>query len=186
MCEDGIVTETDRPLNATAASLLGFLHRGAMSGWDLHAMAEACIGGFWTVTRSQVYRELAALAARGYVEEGDVGARAQKPFAITGDGRTAFEAWIRRDPGGENIRHPLLLSIAFGDHLEPGRLGEILDAHRRRHAEMLDGYRAQRDAADGASVFDLATLDFGIRYEQATLEWFDNLPAELTGDQAKS
>lgn len=173
-----VVTD-ERSLNATAGSLLGFLHRGPMTGWDLHVTAQACIGGFWTVTRSQVYRELSALTTRGLVEEGHVGARAQKPFTITDSGRSAFAQWIDREPGDATIRHPLLLTTAFGAHLEPGRLAAILVDHRRRHAETLAGYRAQRDAADGASVFDLATLDFGIRYEEATLEWFDALPAEL-------
>ncbi|WP_245865505.1 PadR family transcriptional regulator [Rhodococcoides kyotonense] len=175
---------TDSPLNATAASLLGFLHDGAMTGWDLHATAEACIGGFWTVTRSQVYRELSALSARGFVEEGDVGARAQKPFTITDAGRAAFTEWIDRDPGEANIRHPLLLTIAFGKHLEPARRAEILHEHRRRHEQVLEGYLAQQQAhADQRTVFDSATLDFGIRYEKATLDWFDALPDELTSGQ---
>lgn len=180
MCDHGTVAGTEPRLNATAASLLGFLHRGPMTGWDLHATAEQCIGGFWTVTRSQVYRELAALAGKDLVEQGDVGARSQKPFAITDAGKSAFAHWIDRDPGEANIRHPLLLTIAFGQHLEPDRLAAILSDHRRAHAETLAGYRAQRDSSQGASVFDLATLDFGIRYEQATLDWFDALPAHMT------
>lgn len=185
MCDDGTVT--DMPLNATAASLLGFLHNGPMTGWDLHATAEACIGGFWTVTRSQVYRELTALASRGFVEQGSVGARAQKPFTITADGRAAFATWIDREPGEANIRHPLLLTIAFGAHLTPARRAEILREHRRRHEEVLAGYRQQWEESEAhRSVFDSATLDFGIRYEQATLDWFDALPSEMTADQASS
>lgn len=153
-----------------------------MTGWDLHATAEVCIGGFWTVTRSQVYRELAALTKRGLIAEGDVGVRAQKPFTITAGGRAAFAHWIDREPGEANIRHPLLLTMAFAEYLEPGRLAAILVAHRRRHAETLAEYLAQRDASAENTVFDLATLDFGIRYEQATLDWFDALPAEMSSE----
>ena len=47
---------TDKPLNTTAASLLGMLHDGPLSGWDLVAKAEDEIGAFWSLTRSQVYR----------------------------------------------------------------------------------------------------------------------------------
>jgi DNA-binding PadR family transcriptional regulator len=36
-------------LNPTAATLLGFLHRGPMTGWDLAQMAEMVIGEFWNV-----------------------------------------------------------------------------------------------------------------------------------------
>lgn len=157
-----------------------------MTGWDLHATAELSIGGFWTVTRSQVYRELGVLAKRGLVAAGDVGARAQKPFTITAAGKAAFGQWIDRDPGDAAIRHPLLLTMAFAQHLEPGRLHSILVSHRQHHADKLAEYRAQRDVSGGASVFDLATLDFGIRYEQATLDWFDALPSEWPDRQASN
>jgi hypothetical protein len=35
-------------------------------------------------------------------------------------------------------------------------------------------------AAAGATTIDLITLDFGRRYEQGVLDWFDHLPADLT------
>ena len=41
-------------VNPTAASLLGFLHDGPMSGWDLVNRAQERIGEFWSLTRSQV------------------------------------------------------------------------------------------------------------------------------------
>ncbi len=56
-----------RPLNPTAASLLGLLHERPMTGWDLVTVPEQRIGNFWTLTRSQVYRELAAMATAGLV-----------------------------------------------------------------------------------------------------------------------
>jgi hypothetical protein len=33
-----------------------------MSGWELYAGSERTIGQFWSITRSQVYRELRTLA----------------------------------------------------------------------------------------------------------------------------
>ena len=57
----------ERRLNATAASLLGFLHERPMSGYELAATAAAVIGDFWTLTQSQVYRELASMADDGLV-----------------------------------------------------------------------------------------------------------------------
>jgi len=33
-----------------------------MTGWDLVAVAQQRIGNFWTLTQSQVYRELTAMA----------------------------------------------------------------------------------------------------------------------------
>lgn len=176
-----------RSLNATAASLLGFLHDGPMTGWDLVAVAEQRIGNFWTLTQSQVYRELAAMADAGLVELGQPGPRDRKPYLITEAGRAAFREWIDREPGVEQIRFPLLLTIMFAGHLPPGRLTEMVDAHRAVHAERLAGYQRIRKELDGvidtapagADRFRLATLEFGLRYETAVLDWFDQLPKTL-------
>ena len=52
--------------------------------------------------------------------------------------------------------------------------------HRGVHAERLDRYCALRsEAGEGLGPYAAATLDFGIRYETAVLEWFDNLPPEV-------
>jgi DNA-binding PadR family transcriptional regulator len=173
-----------RPLNSTAASLLGFLLERPMSGWDLVATAQVRIGNFWSLTRSQVYRELAAMADRGLIAAGSVGPRERRPYELTGQGRAAFHAWLRDDPAAEQIRHPLLLKLSFGRHLPPERLAEFVAAHRQTHAERLTGYRERlpelRARADGYTV---AVLEFGIRYEEAVLEWLDalDLPGQHNG-----
>jgi DNA-binding PadR family transcriptional regulator len=176
---------TARPLNATAASLLGFLHDGPMTGWDLVVTAQDRIGDFWSLTQSQVYRELAAMAATGLVRAGERGRRDRQPYAITDAGRAAFAEWVAREPGAETIRFPLLLGVLFGRHLPPGRLAEHLHRHRAVHAARLADYERQRaelppGAAD-AEPYAVATLDFGLAYERAVLTWFDALPAALTG-----
>ena len=176
----------NRPLNATAASLLGFLHEGPMTGWDLAATARHRIGDFWSLTQSQVYRELAAMAEVGLVKAGERGQRDRQPFRITPAGRAAFADWVNREPGMETVRFPLLLTIHFGDHLAPGRLAEFVGHHRGEHAGRLDAYErelsqwqasgAPRVAAD---AYRLATLRFGIAYERGVLAWLDELPSTL-------
>ncbi|MBL1073811.1 PadR family transcriptional regulator [Nocardia sp. 2] len=168
-----------RPLNSTAASLLGFLHQGPMSGWDLVAQAQDRIGDFWTITQSQVYRELATMHQHGLVEKGETGARDRTPYRITEDGREAFAEWIARDPGAETIRVPLLLTLSFGEFVERARLDRIIAANRVIHEQRLAGYLSGHDE-QRMSPFERATLDFGIRYERAVLDWFDRLPELLT------
>jgi len=171
-----------KELNATAASLLGFLHYGSQTGWDLLKVAEMLIGDFWSLTRSQVYRELAAMAERGLIEAGPTGPRDRRPYTLTDEGREAFAAWVRRKPGQETIRFPLLLTVTFGRHLPPERLADFLEHHRREHADRLADYELRREAftQEGtADPYALATLDFGLHYERAVLAWFDTLPATL-------
>ncbi len=177
-----MTTEAPLALNATAASLLGFLHFGPMSGWDLCATAEAVIGDFWSLTRSQVYRELAALAKAGLVVAGEAGSLERRPYRLTPAGRSAFRRWLVTEPGPEQIRYPLLLKMSFGRHLPRGALARFVEDHRERHAARLAHY--EELAAGGGSDADpyaMATLDFGVRYEQAVLAWFEALPPELTG-----
>ncbi|HET6633400.1 MAG TPA: PadR family transcriptional regulator [Streptomyces sp.] len=174
-----------RQLNATAASLLGFLHEGPMSGWDLLETAQERIGGFWSLTPSQVYRELARLADDGLAEAGAPGPRARRVFTLTDDGREAFRRWLEAEPAPEQIRFPLLLTMAFGRHLPPERRAAILASHRAAHEERLAAYQeAQRNLSAGADAYAAATLDFGIRYERAVLDWFAHLPPEVAGTEA--
>jgi DNA-binding PadR family transcriptional regulator len=166
-------------LNATAASLLGFLHDGPQSGWDLVATAEREIGGYWSLTPSQVYRELTAMAAAGLIETDELGARDRRSYRVTQDGRDAFHGWVRQLPGPEHIRYPLLLTMAFAQHLTAAELKEFIAQHRAVHAARLHEYRQTETGARaaGATDRDLITLDFGIRYEGAVLDWFDHLPS---------
>ncbi|QIS13116.1 MULTISPECIES: PadR family transcriptional regulator [Nocardia] len=172
-----------KQLNSTAASLLGFLHDGPMSGWDLVAQAQDRIGDFWTITQSQVYRELAAMDAAGLVEKGETGARERTPYRITEAGREAFREWIARDPGGETIRVPLLLTLHFGEHLAPAHLDQIIAANRDIHQRRLDRYLSEDAAA--MSAHQRATLEFGIGYERTVLDWFDRLPETLNRPRSR-
>ena len=142
------------------------------------------IGNFWSLTRSQVYRELAAMADAGLVEAQERGARESRPYAITERGREVFGRWLAEVPGRESIRFPLLLTIVMGRHLPPERLAKIVAVHRTLHEQRLAEYEAAEAGARAAGFSDpfaLATLQFGLAYERAALEWFDALPAEIRG-----
>jgi DNA-binding PadR family transcriptional regulator len=168
-------------LNATAASLLGFLHEGPKTGWDLVEAVEGSVGYFWNVTRSQVYRELKTLAAQGYVSEKRSGARDKVPYAITAAGKQAFAVWIAREPGPDILRLPLVLTVFFGRHVPPELLRRYVDKARIEHRERLEGYR-KIEAEDAAEdEFQLSALEVGIAYEEAVLGWLEKLPRLTEG-----
>ena len=168
---------TKHRLNATSASLLGFLLEGPKSGWDLVRTAQERIGDFWSLTHSQVYRELAAMADADLVEPGERGTRDRTPYAITASGRAAFAEWAEQEPSVESIRFPLLLALGFGRHVPRDRLARWLAHHRKIHADRLARYEETTRPSD---PYAAATLEFGIRYERAVLEWFDSLPPDFT------
>jgi DNA-binding PadR family transcriptional regulator len=174
---------SDTDLNPTAASLLGYLDLGPMTGWELDDWVRQSIGNFWNVTRSQIYRELRTLTERGYVKAGTAGPRDRVPYAITNAGRKVFKKWIAQPPPPAVIRSRLLLTVFFAHHLAPGRLQDIIDDERRSHQADLDRYLALEPQLVGMDPpFPLATLRYGIRYERMTLEWLDELEELLAQD----
>jgi DNA-binding PadR family transcriptional regulator len=173
-----------KTVNATAASLLGFLHDASMTGWDLVQTAQERIGEFWSLTPSQVYRELAWMAETGLIEAEEKGPRDRQPYRITKKGRLAFKAWVAKEPGPETIRFPLLLAVAFGEHIPKTQLAGILTRHRDEHAERLIRYEAalaNLGAAGERDVYVASTLKFGVLYERAVLKWFEDLPRQIQG-----
>jgi DNA-binding PadR family transcriptional regulator len=162
-------------LNATQGSLLGFLHDGPKTGWELLQEVERGLQRFWNVTSSHVYRELRTLEGRGLVKAGKPGPRDRRPFSLTAAGRRAFREWITEQPAHEQIRFPLLVTLWFGKHLERDTLREFVDASEKEHRARLALYRdAIEHTGDDEHV--ASVVQFGIEYEKAVLRWLSGLP----------
>lgn len=162
----------DTELNSTAAALLGLLHEGPMTGGDLVATAEARLGAFWSVTRSQVYRELPVLAERGYLRLGKTGPRSAQPYSITAAGKKAFGRWLSQEPGRDHQRNQVLLRTSFGSMHTAAQRRRLFAAQRQLHEEKLVALRAQARATQG-DPYAKATIDFAVTYERALLKWLD-------------
>ncbi len=164
--------------NATAYSVLGFLHDGPKSGWDVAEQAASTIGYFWNVTRSQVYRELRTLEEAGFVRGGERGQRDRRVYTLTDEGREAFAEWISREPGPEIFRFPMLLTLWFGEHLRENELGWFLSLHRSRHEKLLKTWEKlaaslPEEELDSPRGY---TLRFALAYGEAIKGWYDELP----------
>ncbi|GAC1367019.1 MAG: helix-turn-helix transcriptional regulator [Actinomycetota bacterium] len=164
------------PINATAASLLGFLYWRPLSGGEIVAAVEASVGYFWNVTRSQIYRELQALAQAGLVEVGAVGPRGKSPYAVTEEGRRAFLTWLRQDPGPDLIRSPFLLKFFFGALLEEDALRGFVAARRTHVEESLSYLRALLPTIVASDPAPAHVVRFGIAFEESVLAWLDAIP----------
>ena len=166
-------------LNSTAAALLGLLHDRPMTGGELVAAAEERFGAFWSLTRSQVYRELPVLAGAGYVRPGKAGPRASQPYAITAAGKRAFSGWLSEPAGEDHPRNPVLLRLGFGDRHNKTQLRRLLEDGRAEHEAKLAAHRATASAAKKAGdAFTAATAEFAVAYERAFLKCLDSLPAD--------
>ena len=158
-------------LNATQGSLLGFLFDGPKTGWDLLQEIERGLSRFWNVTPSHVYRELRTLQDRGLVTAGRTGVRDRRPFTITAAGKKAFKQWIAQEPGPEQIRNPLLITLWFGRHLDDDTLDRFLASNRQVHEQRLRHYESITPTDEHTG----AVLAFGVAYEKAVMAWIDDL-----------
>ncbi|NIH85234.1 helix-turn-helix transcriptional regulator [Amycolatopsis granulosa] len=135
-------------LNATAAALLGLLQDGPATGGQLVAAAEERFGAFFSVTRSQVYRELPALAQEGLVRLGKQGPRSSQQYVITAAGKKAFKAWLASEAGPDHFRSPLILRLVHAGSLTAKQRGALIDTARAAYQAELDDARAAVKAAD--------------------------------------
>src|SRR5262249_61621086 len=85
-------------LIAAGAALLGLLHDGPKTGGQLVTAAGERFGAFFSVTRSQVYRELPALAEQGLLKLGKQGPRSSQQYVITAAGQKAFKTRLTPRP----------------------------------------------------------------------------------------
>src|SRR5271166_5503466 len=161
-------------LNATAASILGFLEHEPMTGWDLAVQIEDIIGDFWNVTRSQIYRELKVLAEQGLVSSMKTGPRDRQPYKLTEAGRRAFRGWIAQPPGPPNMRLPLVLQVFFADAISPVELQRSLASLREYHEGRLEVYRGFADRVKkGSGQHD--ALRLGIMFQRTMIQWIESI-----------
>jgi DNA-binding PadR family transcriptional regulator len=166
-------------INATAAALLGLLHEGQMTGGQLMATAEERLGRYWSMTRSQVYRELPALADLGYVKLGKPGPRSSQPYSITPAGKRAFLRWLTEEPSRDALRNSVALRIAFGDKQSPTQLRKLQESATEHHNEELVLSREQaKEAKKEGDEHGAAALEFAVGYHKAAIAWLKTVPSK--------
>lgn len=150
-----------------------------MTGGQLMARADERLGRFWSMTRSQVYRELPALAEMGYVKLGKPGPRASQPYGITPAGKRAFLRWLAEEPGRDALRNPIALRVAFGDQQSTAQMSTLHEGAMEHHNEALGLAREQaRDAKKEGDEFGAAALEFAVGYHKAALAWLKTIPTK--------
>ena len=169
----------DSGLNPTAAALLGLLHDGPMTGGQLMVSAQKRLGSYWSMTRSQVYRELPALAEAGFVKLGKPGARSSQPYSITPAGKRAFVRWLSEPAAREVMRSPLALRVAFGAHQSAAQLQQAYTEATEYHTGALNEARdLAKDAKKDGDEFGTASLELAAAYHRAALAWLKNAPTK--------
>jgi len=161
-------------LNATAAALLGLLHDGPKTGGQLVAAATERFGAFFSVTRSQVYRELPALADGGLLKLGKQGPRSSQQYLITAAGKKAFKAWLATEPGPDHLRSPLILRLMHAGSLPAKQRQTLVDSAKQAYNSQLDEARNSAKAAQ--DPYAKAAADFAVAHTRAVIKLLDAIP----------
>lgn len=169
------------PVNATAAAILGLLHAGPMTGGELVAAAGERFGGFFSVTRSQVYRELPALAEAGLLRLGKLGARASQQYRITAAGKRSFLAWLAGPGGVDALRSPLVLRLLHAGALSDAARGKLVTESRTAYSERLKA--AQDVEGNPTDPYARAVAEFTVAHLESVIALLDAIPTG-SGDTA--
>lgn len=164
-------------LGATSYVVLGLVSVRPRAGHELARYAERSIGNFFALTRSQVYVELDRLRGLGLLEATEVPQErlpTKRVYEITAEGEAVLGEWLASAPLDlDRQRNLFLVRMFFGDRMSPGRLEAVLDEYaaqagerRDRLCEVVDRLVDRPHAA-----FRRATALFGVRREEAKLDW---------------
>lgn len=180
-------------LTSTAACVLGLLdigppppwrdrweQDGTMTGGEVWAAVQRSVGGFWSMTRSQVYAELKKLTATGLVEQS-----APTRLSITPQGAQAVRQWFLDfaldEPRDDQVRSAFTLTVFFGHYLPPETLRRVVTEYRVRLERRLEGLRTiERSLVEDRSLPG-ATLQRALLNLHAAVDWTDEVVRRLDG-----
>ena len=178
-----------RPLSAPAYVVLGMVHLGARSGYEIKQAVENSIRFFWTISQAQIYPSLQSLEAAGLVtgRADPQGRRPRRVFEITQAGEAALREWLTRDePMPFELRDTGLLKVFFADALDREQALTLLRAMRQRSADRVRTLRAIEPDAKAAeahgNLYPGLTLRLGIAYHQAIVDVCDDFERHSAAD----
>jgi DNA-binding PadR family transcriptional regulator len=172
-----------------AHAVLTSLIEKSSSGYALARRFDKSIGYFWHATHQQIYRELARMEEKGWVESSvpaDAGKTRKREYKVLPAGRAELARWASEASPLMDLRDEFTVKLRAD-----AALGEIdlRDELRRRmalHEVRLAQYRAieARDFAPGRKLSRAAKihqliLQKGILYEEGNIGWSAQMLALL-------
>lgn len=176
-------------------AILVSLSEQSGTGYELTRRFDRSIGYFWRATHQQIYRTLRAMESDGWVSSSVVpqqGKPDKRIYRVAEPGAAELRRWISEPltGGGSSVTdsrtRDLAVKIrgaAFGD-IEQVRLQAA--GLRAERAGLLDTYRLYEkrqfgdpSALTGTALHQYLVLRGGIRAEEGSVEWLDEVLTAL-------
>lgn len=181
-------------------AILGFLKDRPRSGYDLKTVFDMTVRHFWPADQSQIYRTLARLAERGWIETEVIKQDRrldQKIYHLTGKGNEEFLGWLKTPMSIKTVRLPKLIQIFFASYLSDEDAIKCFERFVDYYRRTIDAYhelpqKGQSYRSKNPSLkvkdyyFRMLTLEYGIRLAETSLAWGEEVLARLKrGDHLK-
>jgi DNA-binding PadR family transcriptional regulator len=170
-------------LPATSYAVLGMLSLHHVSGYELTQTVENTIAHFWTISKSQVYGELARLEELGLVVGTDVSQERlpdKRIYELTAEGGRVLDDWLEQPTHERSkLRSGPLLKLFFAHRLQPDAFDALLDRYaenaRRARDELGAIVEALKD--EPSWFYQSATALIGLRNAESVLGAIDEIRA---------
>lgn len=165
-------------VNKTKYAILGLLHYGPMSGYDLKKITDVSIAHFWHENFGHIYPVLGSMERDGLLVKETIreaGRPAKNVYSITGKGREEFNAWLTEPVDPLKLRVELLLKVFFGSRLSTENLIGKLVAEKEYHLDKLRQYgdtarHLESEDKEDAPFWSM-TLRYGVLYSKSMVQW---------------
>ena len=173
-------------------AILGFLQYQPLSGYDLKAEFDFSLQESWPADQSHIYRTLARLAEKGWIETEIVrqGSRPdRKVYHITPKGREELLRWLSAPVLNRDVRLAQLIQIFFSGHLSDEQVIKLFEGfaelvrHRipelREFPKRILRHQRKISTTPRDEYLRLITLEYLIRSNETYLALLEDVIARL-------
>ena len=180
-------------------AILGLLSWRPLSGYDLKKIFEDSPILYWSGNNNEIYRTLVRLHQDGLVTrelQPQQNLPARKIYTLTLQGQAALQRWAAQSPELPQLRHSLLVQLAWGDLHPKDELDGLLDTYEGEVAAQLEMSRGQADERTASNqrltflnprharspreaLLWRSLQDYWIGYYETELAWIRQLRLEL-------
>ncbi|HBV98737.1 MAG TPA: hypothetical protein DEF36_17105 [Desulfotomaculum sp.] len=174
-------------------ALLGFLNYADMTGYELKQHFDSSIQHFWNAKLSQIYPALSQMEKDGLLVM-EVEYQEQRPnrkvYKITAAGRQELKRWVGTTMELQSVREAFLVQVFFMAQLDRESALGVMRHQLEQYRKRLENYHLFKKSFSEVvpaevfkedAVFWELTLDAGIKYGTAAVEWVEEAIEKIKG-----
>lgn len=172
-------------------AILGFLNYSPFTGYDLKKVFDATVQHFWPADQSQIYRTLARLTEKDWVQQ-EVVEQNDRPdrkiYHITDTGREELRQWLIGPFPKLESRNPALIKVFFAGQLMDDEVLRIFGeavSYMRATQELFENLEPRIQTFTQfvddprEKFFWMQTLELGKKVICANVDWAESVMQQI-------